>query len=256
MLAPFTDDYHREILKHVTSEDCIVLQAKYHKECYVNLYNDFKEKFKNPKPSRSEKIDQAMEDIYNYMLTSDECQFSIQQLMEAVNSDNICPHEDTIKNRLKSKFGDQIVISSRMGGTTYVCFANNLYDILTDSWYNARKNNIEEEEEDRLIDAASELIRRKIRSSIYRMDEYPASSKILMNINENIPIHLLKFLNNIIYKDKTHNEENEKCYSRKITSIAHAIISAARPKSFISPLLLATGATLYRKFGSKNMIEL
>lgn len=43
---------------------------------------------------------------------------------------------------------------------------------------------------------------------------------------------------------------------KKITSIAHAIMSSARPKSFISPLQLATGATLYRKFGSKKMIEL
>ena len=69
------------------------------------------------------------------MLSSDECQFSITQLMEAVKVSDIIHHEDTIKNRLKSRFSHQIVISSRLGGTTYICFSKNLYDILTDAWY-------------------------------------------------------------------------------------------------------------------------
>lgn len=33
-------------------------------------------------------------------------------------------------------------------------------------------------------------------------------------------------------------------------------MSAARPKSFLSPLQLATGVTFYRKFGSRKIIEL
>lgn len=77
-----------------------------------------------------------------------------------------------------------------------------------------------------------------------------------MNVNESIPPHLLRFVNHVIYKDKHQNEKKNNWYSKKITTIAHAIMSSARPKSFISPLQLATGATLYRKFGSKNMIEL
>lgn len=120
MLAPFNDNYLREILKHITSEDCVTLKAKYHKECYINLNNNYRDKMKNSKSTYSDKIDQAM-DIYNFMLSSDECQFTIKQLMEAVNISKICPHEDTIQNCLKSKFADKIIISSRMGGTYDVC---------------------------------------------------------------------------------------------------------------------------------------
>lgn len=43
---------------------------------------------------------------------------------------------------------------------------------------------------------------------------------------------------------------------RKCTSIAHAIISATRPRSFISPLQLSVAIFLYRKFGSKNLLTL
>lgn len=152
---------------------------------------------------------------------------------------DIIPSVETIKSRLKNRFSDQIVISSRMGGTTYVCFSNNLYDILTDSWYNRREKSLKEEE-NRLNDSAAELIRRKIRSTICRIDEYPASYKVFNNINEDIPPLLIRFLNNVIYKHKEQTDRNEKCYSRKISSTAHAIMSAARPNSFLSPSQLST----------------
>lgn len=196
-----------------------------------------------------------MEEIFEYMLLSQECQFTIDELKKAIKFSDMTPSENSIKQRLKIRFSDQIVFSSRMGGMTYVCFANNLYDILTDAWYNNRKQTIEEEEE-RLIDSASELIRRKIRSTISCLNEYPASDKILDKIDENIPPLLLRFLKNVIYKDKKQNDRNNIWYSRKFFSVAHAIMSAARPNSFLSPLQLAVGATFYRKFGSKKMIEI
>lgn len=116
--------------------------------------------------------------------------------------------------------------------------ANNLYDILTDAWYKNRKQTIEEEEQ-RLIDSASELIRRKIRSTISGLNEYPASDKNFDKIDKNIPPLLLRFLQNVIYKDKKQNDRNNIWYSRKNVSIVHAIMSAARPKNFLSPLQLA-----------------
>lgn len=65
------------------------------------------------------------------MLSGEECQFTMTQLIEAVQICDIIPHEDTIKNHLKKSFGNQIVISSRIGGVTYVCFSTKLFDILT-----------------------------------------------------------------------------------------------------------------------------
>ncbi|XP_052758830.1 uncharacterized protein LOC128202453 [Galleria mellonella] len=257
MLIIFKDDERREILKRIHSAEnhVILTEGKYHEDCVLKLKNEYKLFTRSSQTPYFDKISEAMEEIYDFMLSSEECQFTMTQLIEAVQICDVIPHEDTIKNHLKKRFGNQIVISSRIGGVTYVCFSTTLYDILTDSWRKQKSKTIEEEE-NALIDSAAELIRRKIRTVICDVNQYSPSDKILINVNESIPPQLLRFLEHIIYKDKHHNEQNFNWYSKKITSIAHAIMSSARPKSFISPLQLATGATLYRKFGSKKMIEL
>lgn len=76
---------------------------------------------------------------------------------EAIKILDMIPHEDTIKKYLKQRFADEIVISSRMGGNTYVCFTNKMY-IFTDAGYNNKSKSIEEKKI-KLIDSASELIR-------------------------------------------------------------------------------------------------
>lgn len=106
--------------------------------------NAYEQSIKNLIPKYTDKIDAAMEAIYKFLLSSDECQFNMTQLMEILKDFDVIPSENTIKNRLKSKFGDQIVISSRMGGTMYICFSKNVYNILTDAWYNSRAKTIEE----------------------------------------------------------------------------------------------------------------
>lgn len=260
-LTPLKDDYHRAILQRITGEnrDLVNLQAKYHRECYLSLKNQLtleQVALRHPKDKYSAKIDEAMEKIYSFMLSSEECQFTITQLKNIAQVDGVILDEKTVKNRLKKKFSDQVVFSSRMGGVTYVCFSNNLYDILTDTWRSRNIARTIEEEENNLIDSAAELIRREIRTTICNLNEYPASDQTLNNVNENIPPQLIRFLNHVIYKDKEQNDANEKWFSRRITSIAHAIVAAARPKSFLSPLQLTVGATLYRKFGSKRMMDI
>jgi hypothetical protein len=46
---------------------------------------------------------------------------------------------------------------------------------------------------------------------------------------------------------KKHNSDDK--FDKKSTSIAHAIISAVRPRSFLSSLQLGLSVTLHRKFG-------
>lgn len=99
MLTPFIEDYHTAIIWHTSSvSDLITLNAKYHQECYKKLINDHGEKLKERNTKYIDKINQAMEEIYNIMLPSDEYKFSITQLIEAVKISDIIPHENTIKN--------------------------------------------------------------------------------------------------------------------------------------------------------------
>ncbi|KAJ8892860.1 hypothetical protein PR048_005441 [Dryococelus australis] len=43
---------------------------------------------------------------------------------------------------------------------------------------------------------------------------------------------------------------------RKCISITHSIITAVPPQSFMSPILISRGLLLYRKYGSKNLINI
>lgn len=44
--------------------------------------------------------------------------------------------------------------------------------------------------------------------------------------------------------------------NRHVILIAHSILSVVRPRSFVSPVFLRLSATLHRKFGKKNIIEI
>lgn len=52
-----------------------------------------------------------MEEIYNFMLSSEECHFTITELIESIRISEAIPSENTIKSHLKNKFADEIVIS-------------------------------------------------------------------------------------------------------------------------------------------------
>lgn len=61
------------------------------------------------------------------------------------------------------------------------------------------------------------------------------------------------FLEELILKYKTSNSSYHKI---KCTSIGHAITSAVRPRSFLSPIHIGLSVMLHRKFGSKRIIDI
>lgn len=91
---------------------------------------------------------------------------------------------------------------------------------------------------------------------MYSNEDYPASNKMFEQIQEFISESLSLFLSEIILNDKKGKARNTRSYETKCTSIDHAIISAVRPRSFISPQHVALAVTLHRKFGSKKVIDI
>lgn len=53
-------------------------------------------------------VDQAMEEIFEFLLSSQECQFNIAELQQAIIFSDITPSENTIKQRLKNRFSDKL----------------------------------------------------------------------------------------------------------------------------------------------------
>ena len=73
-----------------------------------------------------------------------------------------------------------------------------------------------------------------------RFDKYPPQSLIAL---------LRKIILPLDKKRITIEKENQ------VISLAHYIMAAARPGSFKSPLMIATGVMYHRRFRSKSLVE-
>lgn len=109
----------------------------------------------------------------------------------------------------------------------------------------------------RVVKAAAEIIREDIRSKVYSLDKYPSPDMFLSSVNEDIPDSLQLMLDTITSPVKIRKEDGERKGKtrKKLQAIAHSLISATRPRSFTSPILLGVGTMLYRKYGSRHLVD-
>ena len=144
-----------------------------------------------------------------------------------------------------------MIVESSSKHTT-VCFKNTGHKILTSSWYESKSSDPHAERL-RVVKAAAEIIREDIRSQVYDTYQFTPSDNFFQNVNSVIPESLRLLLETVILKDKRGCLDP---YRKKCVALAHSVISAVRPRSFISSLLHGIGVYLYHKFGSKHMVEL
>ena len=107
-----------------------------------------------------------------------------------------------------------------------------------------KKSNLVEERF-RILETATAIIREDIRSIGVNTNFYLANS-MFDNINEDIQCSLLFFLKEIILKKKKGKIDHLK---NKCTAIIHGIMTAIRPRSFSSQLLLGLSIFLHRRYG-------
>ena len=99
---------------------------------------------------------------------------------------------------------------------------------------------------------AAGILRDKTRMMQYDNSTYPSFSS--RDNSSIVPNELDRFLHGLIkIKSKA---EDQTSTNRRCSSIAEAIIAAARPRSFVSPLLLAISSFIYRKYAAKELITI
>lgn len=125
------------------------------------------------------------------------------------------------------------------------------HKILTDSWYNSKCKN-EEDERLRLVRTAAAIIKKDIQSQIYETDKYPASDSFFDEAQQMVPATLSVFLE-FLFSSKKRDTQKAK---KKEVAVSHAIINAVRPRSFISPVLHGLAFFIHRKYAAKNLINL
>jgi len=227
--------------------DLRAIKAKYHKNCYVQF-------LKHPTSSKIGRpidiqIAEKMEKIFYYIENHNDCQFTLAELRDLLGED--APADVTIQTKLIEKYGKSIIITVKPNKMTIICFRDTQTAILTNAWYENKKLKPAKERL-RIVETAAAIIREDICSTIVNTDFYPPPSEMFSNVNETIPESLQLMIEEIILKNKKGKKDNLKL---KCSAISHAIMSAMRPRSFSSQLLIGLSVFLHRRYGSKRLID-
>ena len=123
--------------------------------------------------------------------------------------------------------------------TNVVCFRDTAGVLINNKWYGCRKNNVEEEAE-RIVHQAAKIILRQIRTTKYDTDVYSLYddvSDIILNKSW-LPSYLRLFLETLIISKEL-----------KQVSIGQTIVNAVKPRSLISPIMFALDIEIDKVFG-------
>lgn len=196
-----SDEWALKILERIRNEDDLVaVDAWYHRFCNRKLYQKPSGEVKSGRPPATN-TDEAMEYIYNYLEENgEECQFPIEDLMKAIKGD-VLPDIRTVKSRISKKYGEDVLILESVNKEAVICFRNLGYKILSNSWYENRMSDPQEERL-RIIKTAADIILQDIRSQVYNTKEYPPSDNFLSDVNLVVPKSLALFFESIILRQK------------------------------------------------------
>lgn len=250
LVAGRQDELSQGIVTRLEPEhDLVAVDAQYHRDCMKALYRPHRQGLPTGRPVDNE-MEAAIHSITTFLKNSDEeCQFTFDELMEKIEGD-FRPHPITLRRHLIQKFGDDIVVTTHK--PYVVCFKATGHKIITENWHQEAIRLPEEEKRRHIVEAAAAIVVEDIRSQIYNLTEYPGCDKFLEGAKDLIPETTRIFVEGVVLNKKKGDLEP---WKKKSVAIAHSLISAVRPRSFVSPLQVGLGAFLYKKYGSRKLID-
>ncbi|KAJ8666636.1 hypothetical protein QAD02_008298 [Eretmocerus hayati] len=257
-------EFHAIVKARLNSNvDFVYEHARYHAKCLSRLLKYEKENESRESRPYSAGTTRFLHFLFTYIDSqrSVDCQFSINDIKYEFtkNSDDTTeiPSNEQIKSRLKQHYGNTIIFNKPKPNDfdTLFCFDDKLTEMLNYYWLEHQGKSKEESEND-IIRACAELTLKEIRTKFYETKEYMLPSIFFDYVDQDIPPTLNKFLQYLIVEPKKESAESGKVkWRRKAQTIGHCIISAVRPRTFISPILLGISTTLHRKMASKGVIQ-
>ncbi|KAE8743484.1 hypothetical protein FOCC_FOCC010907 [Frankliniella occidentalis] len=154
--------------------------------------------------------------------------------------------------QLRKRYAGKLLVNERPGRCTLLCFGEKASDILSSAWYQQKRAS-EVGERQRIVETAAAIIRDDIRRHAYDVDQYPTVPEVEEGGWEALPKSLRTLLTELICKGKKGKQAP---YILKCNMIGQAIVSAARPRSFLSPLQHALSVYLHRSFASRHLVDL
>lgn len=188
------------ILRVGNVSDLVAAEGRYHGACGKQFFKRISTQQSSKGRPKNVEVTAAFDFVCNYIENNeDQCQFSLREILNDYKG--YIPTEKILKKRLIDKYGQEIVIATGINRQPVICFRNTGYTILTDNWYNSKKQNVEEERL-RIVKAAADIIREDIRSMVYDLRNYPTPETFLDNVKNDVPNSLQMLLNSIIKKKK------------------------------------------------------
>ena len=168
---------------------------------------------------------------------------SRHKMIKLTGSPNVYS-DKRLKQKLELHYGNHIYFAELNGKQNILCFRSMANYVLHRTWYAERKENVEDEAK-RIVEAAAKLIRTQLQSIIYHADIYPSDEDI-QNMEKGL--NLLPPLLLLMLKTLVPNVKQQ-------ISIGQCITKAAKPRSFLPPVLFVLGVEMDHMFGSRWLID-
>ena len=165
-------------------------------------------------------------------------------MAEMAGSEGTIYSRKWLKIKIKEKYGDHVTFTEEEGKSSKVYFNNMVDYLINDKWYQNRMSS-KKDEADRILSMEAKIILNDIRTTEFDCEWYPTTDTIQSTEKslEWIPPKFPLFLQNICK------------YLLKQSSIGQVIVSAARPRSCIVPILFGLGVDVDHVFGSRWLID-
>ncbi|KAL7286444.1 hypothetical protein TKK_0019392 [Trichogramma kaykai] len=235
-------------------------EISYHRLCYTSISNKKVPTEQSPQiPLRISQQKEAFEKLFKYIeQNSANLKFSLNELRKVLLPSKYDIR--TIFKELEEKFKDEIRIEQRDGRQPIIFYKIERISDICCQWLMNDRISISDTHKKFFVEIAASMVSEDVKSAPLDCDSYPPSSKFLNDAKSCIPLLLDTFLINLFEINGEDPIENigSKQFCGKLvkkTSIAHSIMCMIRPQ-FLSTLQLSIGIYIYRKSGSRLIIDM
>ncbi|XP_063542992.1 uncharacterized protein LOC134751504 [Cydia strobilella] len=238
----YPDSEVGEFRKRIKDKDLVAVRARYHMICYRKFRFPRKGPLgtgaKRGRPP-NEELQAEFEPIYNQIDNNwEDSQFNLSDFNSSVSP-------RTFIKKIEDRYGD--VLQSK---NDFVIIPP-AQEVLKERWHEEKLDD-HKSERLRIVRTAANIILEDIRSVLFDTNNYPPPSSFLDKVNSVIPETLNTFVETVVTKYRKNPEPLEST----VTALSHSIMTAARPRTFKSPLLLGIGSLIHQKYASKSLIDL
>lgn len=242
------DECSKAVIYRLQDISIQVAQPKYHLKCYKCFC--IEPSSKPREPIIDVEVETSFEKVCQYIENSGHFEFSLSDLQNAMQ-ENVLSNKILFR-KLKEKYSEDIFISQHRGRQPIIYYKTFKLSQICSDWF-CNEDSVDDLEKKTILKVAAQILRNDIRKANFDTESYAPSIKFLDSVISDIPQLLMTFLSDLLLTEQIENK-NDNFIKRDC--IAHCIVSILRPKSFTSNLQLALGIYIYRKTGSRLIIDL